>query len=301
MSSKKASERHVIPRSPIIYFDGLPGLGKSTAGVSLASQDEELVFIAENNPSPAVYPEVVGLGGVDAARWYMRTEVKRSRFAREVTRTYAVRAVCDKSVLATLAFVYAAARVGWEPASTYDLVRSEYQRDVRRYLPADGTTVLFSGSVSLSLTRRARKSDRAVRPLWFDPAFLGAQTEFFQQEAPNLCVNNLVNLDAAGNREALLQRAAELMHPARASRDIRQQVPDGPEAGRIIAELIDSYVSAHGGTAVFGNRVGPPFRQFGLLNQAFERHLLFIDDGGQVAVQRDAWDDSEPTDLGLDK
>ncbi len=301
MSSKEASERHVVPHSPIIYFDGLPGLGKSTAGVSLASQDEELVFIAENNPSPSVYPEVVGLGGLDAARWYMRTEVKRSRFAREVTSTCAVRALCDKSVLATLAFVYAAARVGWEPASTYDLVRSEYLRDVRRYLPADATTVLFSGSVSLSLTRRERKSDRTVRPLWFDPAFLGAQTEFFQQEAPNLCVNNLVNLEAAGSRETVLQRTAELIHSARASRDVRQRVPDGPEAGRSIAELIDPYVSKHGGTAVFGNRVGPPFRQLGLLSQVFERHLLSIDGGGQVAVQRDTWDDSEPTDLGPDK
>ncbi|MGL5810660.1 MAG: hypothetical protein ACRCYQ_12005 [Nocardioides sp.] len=277
--------------SRLTYLEGLPGLGKTTAAVTLASRADDVALVSENNPSPAEHPAVANLDPVEAAQWYLLGEIPRSRYAARLAALGQDAAViCDKGSLATLAYLYALSRTGAAEDADYQQVRREYLTQVRPHLPAHARTIVFAGPVALSLHRREAKPDRADRPLWYDRPFLGALFRFYLTEAPSLRHGPLAVLDATGHPTATVQRAATLSRI-----DLTATVANGTtERGRILPtseDQLDPPFRAHAvqaGAAVLGQALGAPFYQHGDLAQPFERHLMLHRDD-RVVLQRNLW------------
>lgn len=280
-----------MPASRLTYLEGLPGLGKTTTAVTLASRAERAVLIAENNPSPVDYHAVAELDPVDAARWYLHGEIARSRYAaRCAAPGQHTSVICDKGSLATLAYLYALSRIGAVSDTAYRQVRHEYLLRLRPHLPANARTIVFAGPVALSLRRRDAKPDRAERPLWYDEPFLDALHRFYLTEAPSLRHGTLAVLDGSGDPTATIGRAAALagITLAAATADgTRVSGPVQPVPTDQLAPPFRDY-AARAGAAILGQALGSPFHQHNDLTQPFERHLL-LHHHGEVVLQRDLW------------
>lgn len=277
--------------SRLTYFEGLPGLGKTTTAITLASRADDVALVSENNPSPAEHEAVADLDPVEAAQWYLHGEISRSRYAAHLAALGPnTAAMCDKGALATLAYLYALSRTGTAEDADYQQVRREYLTYVRPHLPAHARTIVFTGPVTLSLRRREAKPDRADRPLWYDRPFLDALFRFYLTEASSLRHGSLVVLDATGHATATVQRAATLSRITLAA----SAAEGTAESGRILptpAYQLDPpfrTYAAQAGAAVLGQALGAPFYQHGDLAQPFERHLLLHRDE-RVVLQCDLW------------
>lgn len=280
-----------MPASRLTYFEGLPGLGKTTTAVTLASRAERAVLVAENNPAPADHETVADLDPMDAARWYLHGEIVRTHYAaRCAAPGQHASVICDKGSLATLAFLYALSRTGGVTDAAYRHVRHEYLVHLRPRLPVHARTIVFAGPVALSLSRRAAKPDRADRPLWYAEPFLDAFYRFYLAEAPSLRHGPLALLDASGDPAATMRRAAALTGsplPVATADGPRGSEPARPVPVDELSPPFRSY-AVWAGATVLGQALGAPFHQHGGLAQPFERHLL-LHRHGKVMLQRDLW------------
>lgn len=273
-------------RWPTIYCEGPPGLGKSTAAIGLAASADPVVLVAENNPTPQAYHQVTGLDPLPAALWYLRTEARRRAYATGLAREHPTAiVVCDKGALATLAYIYALCATGRHPKALYDQVRDAYLDQVRPHLTTDTATIVFTGTVELSLARRRGKTDRHIRPVWFDPGLLHAQIRFYTHEAPALTPHPLIPFDATPDPVTVLNRLAMTIGAAGATplRPVAPVEHHGlPDPFRAFAQTA--------GEEVLGRALGRPFGHLGHLAHAFERHLLLVDDDGGVYPQQQHWE-----------
>lgn len=265
----------------IIYLEGLPGLGKTTAAVNLAAAVDAVVLVAENNPNPASYSYVQGLDAANSALWYLETERARSSYATALAHAEPGRTVvCDKGALATLAYTYATCHIGLHPWSLYDQIRDTFRTHSRSHLASSAAVVVFTGSVDLSLRRR--KTDNELRSLWFDERFLHAYARFFTDEAAELTEGPMTCVDATINQADIMTRVAALanLSVARALQH-EPQSPALPLPFRRYAENTTE--------EILGRPVGRSFIQLGNLAQAFQRHLLLEDSSGNVHLQQEHW------------
>jgi len=245
--------------------------------IGLAASLPDVALVAENNPLPDDHAYVAGLDPAAAACWYLDTERRRIAYATELAARLAHQhppgqVVCDKGALATLAYVYAGAVVGLHPPSLYPQVRARYLREIRPRLPADATTIVFTGPPELGLTRRGDKPDRALRPVWFDATFLLALARFYTEQAPDLVGHRLLRLDAAPTRPQLLTDLAAALALNAPTQPVLLDPVDYqhlPAPFRREADRI--------GPAVLGRALGLPFPQPSGTVQAFERHLLLAE------------------------
>lgn len=157
---------------PVVYLEGIPGLGKTTAAAGLAAHREDVAMVAENNPLPGHDRHLAALNQRAIATWYLQSERRRCSYAVRLAAQATV--ICDKGYLATLGYVYAVCRLGLEADQLYDEIRTRYLREFRDAVPRGATTVILTGPVELGLGRRGERTGR--RPAAVDRRVVPAAT-----------------------------------------------------------------------------------------------------------------------------
>jgi thymidylate kinase len=288
----------------IIYLEGLPGLGKTTTAVSLAAGLDQVVFVAENNPTPARYTHVDHLDARARAHWYLHTERARQAYAVAVSRDAPERTVvCDKGALATLAHTYAICGIGMHPWSFYEQIRDDFLAEVPDPFPADASVIILTGSLAVSLRRRQRRRSAREprRALWFDSAFLRAYQRFFEVEAVRITARPVKRIDAAVNSPELLTRVAATADLPKLTTAALQQSADGAASPLEHGTTLIRRFAAHIGDTILGNPIGSPFTQLGHAVQAFERHLIIREPNRRPYLQQDLWESPGMNEQGRNR
>jgi thymidylate kinase len=270
-----------------IFFEGLPGTGKTELMVTLATVlGEGCLAIPETNPTRSDFVALSSLSTEEVNRWYLHRELNRDRLAASVaSHDHPSVVAFDRSYLSVLAYCFAKSIVSGAPHWYQDAKRI-FDTDIRGLLAWSPRVVLLAIPVGTSLSRRHDKQDREFESEWYQQDFLAALADFYEHRADDLCARSLVRIDADSQSQAAILRAAlalvglddhlpsteSMPHVARRSGD---EIP---------SPAIRRYFYANGGLRVFGQPVGDPVRHHGGCTQFFERHALLIGSGNQVEL-----------------
>ena len=274
-----------------VFLEGLPGVGKTSIMVTLATELGEMCLaIPEANPPPT-QPDMFNNKPTESVTaWYLHRELRRDRLAARLTIHERPRiALFDRSYLSVLAYCYA---VGATTGRTngYRYARGIFDDQIRPGLTSNATILMLMTTVDESLDRRRDKLDREFEHQWYSRGFLEALQDFYNDEAPRLAGGSLrlLRTDAIASDRILASVLCATCDRS-LTRDLDAEFLVAPLVPRLQgAELshdgIRRFYESHGGSRTFGQPLGNLVNHYAGTTQFFERHGLLIESSGVVGV-----------------